>query len=136
MPSTGTTAVVAAQVAKPHREKETHETSASKKSMSTLTSLYVHNIPPTTNSRELNGLFSVVGKVLRVDCHQDRGFAFVNFESQEVVKAALQSTEQFVCQGNVLRIESRDRTNDGIGKLSSPHAKIRKGGSKRKEDKA
>jgi len=100
---------------------ETDNKGRGKPQMPTLTSLYVHNVPTSATVGELKALFSQFGKVLRVDAHQERGFAFVNFEHQDIVKAALNS-EPVMCGGNILKIESRDRNNDGIGKIASPHA--------------
>lgn len=94
--------------------------SGKKQAMPTQTSIYVHNVPVGIRQRDLREIFSVHGKILRIDCHSDRGFAFVNFESQDIVKAVLK-VENIKCNGNVLRIESRDRSNDGLSKVPSPH---------------
>ena len=88
--------------------------------MPTQTSIYVHNVPTGAKPNYLKNVFSEFGKVLRIDCHSDRGFAFINFETQAMVKTAL-AADVILCNGNTLRIESRDRANDGISKVPSPH---------------
>ena len=109
---------------KPTVEADTSSTPAAKsgkkQAMPTQTSIYVHNVPVGIRQRELREIFGVFGKILRIDCHSDRGFAFVNFESPEIVKATLK-VENIKCNGSTLRIESRDRANDGLSKVPSPH---------------
>jgi hypothetical protein len=54
-------------------------------------SVYISNFPKHLTEEMLQEEFSRYGKVLNVDLHLDRGFAFVDMESVEDVEAAVES---------------------------------------------
>lgn len=68
---------------------------------------YVKNLPENPTAQELVKLFSVYGKVVRVDLHDSRAFCFVKFAANESLLKAVEASQQVEYKGQKLQVEQR-----------------------------
>jgi RNA recognition motif-containing protein len=98
------------------------------------TKLYVGNFPYETTEEDLRTLFAASGQVDKVNMVTDmatgrgRGFAFVEMETADAAKSAIQALNSRDLGGRPLTVnEARPKTNSGGGGYGGG------GGSRRSE---
>jgi len=96
------------------------DSTTSKRSMPTDTSVYISSVPAATTKADLAEALSGCGTVVRVDLHADRGFAFVNFDASECVAAAV-AAGPLSLHGGSLRVESRGRSSESKSSGGRPN---------------
>ena len=81
--------------------------------------IYVGNIPYTLTENELNDLFAEYGSVTSTkiiterETGRSKGFGFVEMESDEAGKEAIEKLDGFIVKGRNLRVnEARPRANN------------------------
>tara|TARA_B100000700_G_C14650825_1_gene671892 strand:+ start:292 stop:726 length:435 start_codon:yes stop_codon:yes gene_type:complete len=104
--------------------------------------LYIGNLPPTFDNKELESLFASVGKGIRFKPVYDResggcrGFGFANVADEKVANELIQQLNGKEFQGNNLRVERSERResggnsgrkNGGSGKGNSQNVKPKAG---------
>ena len=89
--------------------------------------LYIGNLPQTFESKELEALFSSIGKGIRFKPVFDResggcrGFGFANIEDEKLANNVIEQLNGREFNGNNLRVERSERreSNNGGGRRNS-----------------
>lgn len=82
--------------------------------------IYVGNLPWSTQSSDLNDLFSTYGDVKSVslvtdkDSGRSRGFAFIEFKEKEALSKVLETEEPIYLDGRQLRIGLADKRGSDL----------------------
>ncbi len=105
--------------------------------------LYIGNLPQTFESKELEALFSSIGKGIRFkpvfdrDTGSCRGFGFANVEDEKVAEALIENLNGKDFNGNNLRVERSERrdSNGGGSRRGGANGNSNSQGGKRKEVK-
>jgi len=89
--------------------------------------LYIGNLPQTFETKELEALFSSIGKGIRFKPVFDResggcrGFGFANVEDEKLANTVIEQLNGREFNGNNLRVERSERreSNNGGGRRNS-----------------
>ena len=89
--------------------------------------LYIGNLPQTFDTKELEALFSSIGKGIRFKPVFDResggcrGFGFANVEDEKLANTVIEQLNGREFNGNNLRVERSERreSNNGGGRRNS-----------------
>lgn len=98
--------------------------------------IYVRNVAADSTKEELQAVFGTFGAVKRIDIVADKGMAFLDFDSDDIVKAILAHTTATPIEfkGATLKVEERKPSQPkkaGDGKPSSGRDSGRDGGRPR-----
>ena len=105
--------------------------------------LYIGNLPQTFDSKELDELFTSVGKGIRFkpvfdrDSGGCRGFGFANVEGEKLANSVIEQLNGREFKGNSLRVErseKRDSNNSG-GRRNNNSSNGNAQSAKRKQTK-
>ena len=105
--------------------------------------LYIGNLPQTFKNKELEELFSTVGKGIRFKAVLDRetkacrGFGFANVEDEKVANALIEQLNGYDFKGNNLRVERSEKkdSNNGAGRRNNSSGGNKTKGGNRKDVK-
>ncbi len=104
--------------------------------------LYIGNLPQNLNIKELEGLFSSIGKGIRFKAVLDRdtkacrGFGFANINDEKLADEVIEKLNGYDFNGTKLRVERSERkeSNSGSGRRNSPGGNSKGKNVSRKKD--
>ncbi len=102
--------------------------------------LYIGNLPQNLNIKELEELFSTVGKGIRFKAVLDRdtkacrGFGFANINDEKLADEVIEKLNGYDFNGSKLRVERSERKESGSGRRNNPSGNAKGKNSTRKKD--
>ena len=104
--------------------------------------LYIGNLPQNLNIKELEGLFTAIGKGIRFKAVLDRdtkacrGFGFANINDEKLADEVIEKLNGYDFNGSKLRVERSERkdSNSGSGRRNNSLGSAKGKNINRKKD--
>ena len=104
--------------------------------------LYIGNLPQNLNVKELEELFSPIGKGIRFKAVLDRetkacrGFGFANINDEKLADEVIEKLNGYDFKGSKLRVERSERkeSNSGSGRRNNSSGNAKGKNANRKKD--